>query len=917
MSEEIIKESYLDYMKELFESSFDQSWLPDEMLEIYSPLECLAENSGCTTLLLCRRSDGEKCVAKCYSKKEGEVRITENEILASVSHKGLPAYMGKYENDSTVCVLREYINGVPLDKIISKRKFTTDEVAFFALKLCDILNYLHSLPSPIVHRDIKPGNIVIDDEDNVYLIDFGISRIVKDTEKRDTKIAATAVYAPPEQFGFLPTDARSDIYALGVVLNEMLTGSLNAKESSEDKEISRIVRKCTEFSPKDRYKTAKQLAGDIKRWKYRWLWISATAVIAVAIISLAVFGAITLGNYISSPVQENQIVYAEPVSRTYTDEEGNVWTADTVEGVMTVSGEGYLSDKVWKKLLSNNAQNVYKLVISEGVSGIDNINYINCRNLKKVFIPASAVGNLNSNAFSMVKNLESITVNAPKETGVGWSFEYETGTLRITCNEEGTGVLDSEKYWHNVPFINMYNIINVVVEEGVTEIGFNVFWNHRSLIRMELPSTLQTIDASNFADTPRLFEVIVHPDNDMFYTIDGALYGYEYDDSDAVAFAQYIPKLCFVPRDYKGSFSVEEGTVILGGFACADCTGLTELVIPESLGWIDGSAFVKAEKLTSFCVSEESKYIYDGERYSLYQITESSNAESGGIMTLTAVLPVFSGHYVVPQDYAYVYINDGAFHSCTSMTEITIGENVQSIGSGAFYGCSSLKKINFPEDISSVVRNNLGDSYWSYFGYACLEYTAIESISIPKGVTEIPDYCFNECRNLKEIDIPNTVYAIGHKAFYNCKALESVVLPDSIAMTHTIYGDNLNAFEGCSSLINVVLPRNSRFDALSGRFFAGCISLESITIPSNIKIIEEEAFMSSGLKAVNAASVEKIESRAFAECRLLTEANFPKAMQIHKGAFENCKNLEKVTAAENAEINEFAFDGCTKFNGVI
>jgi len=541
---------------------------------------------------------------------------------------------------------------------------------------------------------------------------------------------------------------------------------------------------------------------------------------------------------------------------------------------------------------------------------------VSCRNLTKVFIPASALGNLDVNAFSLVKNLESITVSPLKETGIGWTYEFKTGTLRITCSEDGSGVIDGENQWHNVPFINKYNIFNVIVEEGVTDIGFNVFWDHHSLTRIELPSTLQIMDASNFADTPRLHEVIVHPDNDMFWSVDGALYGYEYDDSEAVAFAQYMSKLYFVPRDFKGSYIVEEGTGIIGGFACAECTGLTELVIPESLGQIDGSAFVKAEKLTSFCVPENGRYIYDGERYSLYQIQESINEPSGGMMMLTAVLPVFSGHYFVTQDYAYVFINDGAFNSCTKMTEVTIGENVQWIGAGAFYGCSSLKKINFPEDISDVVRKNLGDDYWSYLGYACLEYTAIESIDIPYGVEEIPDYCFNECRNLKEINIPDSVYAINHKAFYNCKSLESVVLPDSIALTHTTYGDDLAAFEGCSSLKKIVLPKNSSFDALSGRMFAGCLALESISLPSNIKTVEEEAFMNCGLKTVYAESIEKIESRAFAECRLLTEANFPKAAQLQKGAFENCRNLEKVTVAENAEINEFAFDGCTKFNGV-
>lgn len=376
-----------------FEFSFDDSWLPADMLKLYSPIECLADNSGCTTLILENRETGEKCIAKCYNKDDVTISVTENEILSMISHKGLPKYMGQYENDQTVCVLREYIKGQPLDKIISQRKFTPEEISSFALKICDILDYLHTLPTPVLHRDIKPENIIIDENSDVYLIDFGISRILRDVEKKDTKIAATAAYAPPEQFGFLPTDARSDLYALGVVMNEMLTGSVTLNKNISDNSIGRIIRKCTAFSPNDRYNSARQLSLDIISRKYRAAIITVAAAVSLLAAALLVFGIFTLVNSINSAnniptADSSPIILAEVSSSDMSGEGTLTFRLDTDSGVMTISGRGRITEDCLPSAEIINPRMVSELVFEEGITEIGRFHPNSYTNLKKsLFLP--------------------------------------------------------------------------------------------------------------------------------------------------------------------------------------------------------------------------------------------------------------------------------------------------------------------------------------------------------------------------------------------------------------------------------------------------------------------------------------------------------------------------------------------------
>lgn len=285
-----------------FSKSFDDSWLPEQFTEKYCAQECLSDNGGCVTLLAVDRTTGEKCVAKCYQSDKLSSSVSEGEILSKVSHEGVPGFIGEYRNDETLCVVRSYIDGVTLDEYARSHPYSKADAAELGVELCDILIALNDKGKHIVHRDIKPQNIIIDGNGKAHLIDFGISRINNDSKESDTVISATAVFAPPEQYGFFQTDVRSDIYSLGVVIHYLLTGSTDIRHIDKKKcgsSFCRIIKKCTAFSPEGRYRSAKQLKRDLESWDKNNKGAVVGISIAVA-VCIVIFAAFVGANFIPS-----------------------------------------------------------------------------------------------------------------------------------------------------------------------------------------------------------------------------------------------------------------------------------------------------------------------------------------------------------------------------------------------------------------------------------------------------------------------------------------------------------------------------------------------------------------------------------------------------------------------------------------
>ncbi len=237
-----------------FLSTFDGNAYPAEFLTRYEPLECLGQNEEGETLYVRDRKSGGYAVSKCYRRLDLCSREDEGAILARLDHPGLPRYLGRYEDETVRCILREYAQGVPLSELSTP--LPEEEALQIGAQLCDILTYLHSRTPPVIHRDIKPQNVVLQSDGQIKLIDFGISRSYNETAGPDTVCFGTREFAPPEQYGFAQTDPRTDVYSLGVLLRFLITGGAKKDAGIPNRRLEKTIDKCTAFAPEGRYQSA-------------------------------------------------------------------------------------------------------------------------------------------------------------------------------------------------------------------------------------------------------------------------------------------------------------------------------------------------------------------------------------------------------------------------------------------------------------------------------------------------------------------------------------------------------------------------------------------------------------------------------------------------------------------------------------
>jgi hypothetical protein len=318
-----------DAFIEAFLSTFDDSRFPEDFLQHYELMECLSHNNLGETLLVKDRQTGQPYVAKCYPNQSLLSPTKESDLLKQLHHKGLPAYIGEHQNEGMCCIVREFAPGKPLDRLVQERPLAWQESVAIVVQLCEILMYLHCQTPHIIHRDIKPQNIIVDVQGNITLIDFGISRTYNETAQEDTQCFGTRNYAAPEQYGFAQTDCRSDIYSLGVLLCWLLTGKEDVQYAGKgipNRWLSNLVAKCTAFAPRDRYQSAAQVRDALTGRTTR------RNILSFLLLTLVILGAaFFFANSLKAQIQEPAgVTFKEPLIEQAVRLELKKGAADTI-----------------------------------------------------------------------------------------------------------------------------------------------------------------------------------------------------------------------------------------------------------------------------------------------------------------------------------------------------------------------------------------------------------------------------------------------------------------------------------------------------------------------------------------------------------------------------------------------------------
>lgn len=208
------------------------------------------------------------------------------QALAGIDHPHIVKICDTFIYEGFLYVMEEYIEGKTLAEVMETKKPSSRWAVFVGCQLLEALAVLHA--HQIVHRDVKPENIMIDEEGNVKLIDLELARMDLEGKRGDTTVKGTRDYAPPEQYGFAQSDCRVDIYAAGVTLNVLAVGKLPNQKICGGR-LGRIITRCVQFDPSRRYQTAEQVERQLKSLEHGRFFGRAAVGAAVVLTAAAVF----------------------------------------------------------------------------------------------------------------------------------------------------------------------------------------------------------------------------------------------------------------------------------------------------------------------------------------------------------------------------------------------------------------------------------------------------------------------------------------------------------------------------------------------------------------------------------------------------------------------------------------------------
>ena len=555
----------------------------------------------------------------------------------------------------------------------------------------------------------------------------------------------------------------------------------------------------------------------------------------------------------------------------------------------------------------SGCKNLKHISFEEGTTEIAYKLFSNCTGLEEIIIP-DTVTTIKGNAFYECSNLAKVKLSE-NLTVIEASAFGECTSLQNIELPDGLSEIKERAFYQ------CSNLKEIKIPDSVTKIEGNAFYECKKMQNVTLSKNLESLGSSTFGNCDGLTQIEIPK------SLEKA--GDDYISS-------YLPGAFSGCKNLK-NVSFEKGTTIIAYKLFSNCTGLEEIIIPDTVTTIKGNAFYECSNLAKVKLSENLTVI---EASAFGECTSLQNIELPDGLSEIKERAFYqcSNLKEIKIPDSVTKIEGNAFYECKKMQNVTLPKNLESLGSSTFGNCDGLTQIEIPKSLERA-----GDDYIiSYLpgafsgcknlknvsfeaGTSVIAYklfsncTGLEKITIPDTVTTIKGYAFYECSNLKEIQIENGLKEIGDRVFSNCTLLQKVILPDTVNSMGT------NIFYNCINLTEVHLP-NIRQNIMANTFY-NCKKLTTINFPSTLTTIGNSAFMDceSLPEAVLPSGVEKIESNAFKNCKALKKVVVPDTVStIGSSAFYGCEALTDITlGGKLKKIESQTFYGCTTLPSIV
>lgn len=534
------------------------------------------------------------------------------------------------------------------------------------------------------------------------------------------------------------------------------------------------------------------------------------------------------------------------------------------------------------------------LTIGNSVSTIDNIIFSALPELSKVILGQSKLNPANitvaPGAFKGSSKLDLLILNCNLQiTNYIYSVTSPFSSISgLTIGEKVSSI-------GNYAFSGCTKLMNVNVSNGVTSIGNNVFAGCTSVTDFTLGSSVSQLGTEVFTGCSSLLNINANSANVNYSSLNGVLFSF-----DKLTLIQY-------PAGRIGGYEIPTQVKTIGAKAFQSCPGLQSVIIPPATTSIQSSAFGSCSGLTQVTIGHADSVstaavTISGDAFTnctaiatltLNKAIYYTSSDNSPFKNLTALTTLYVGDKVGS-------IPDYAFSGCTGLKLVRLGQNsgignsAITVSASAFSGCANFSSLELNRSIN-ITR------------YAS-PFTTISNLTVGNGVTSIGSQAFYKCINIESVALPLSVQKIGSSAFQDCSKLQSATFSgvDSIgsgafggcsALTNIVIPNTVKniqetVFYGCTGLTSITLGNATT--QIGGRAFYGCSHLASIIIPNSVQVIYENAFQScSGLLSVTlGTSLSKIKSYAFSGCSSLQSIQFPGSLtSIEDNAFENCKGL--------------------------